>query len=88
MDKHPKNVDGKYYVSYEWCLDHGACVVCAPNNFKYDEDLGGEYVYKQPSTPEEEAQCKQAMAHCPMGAIKNDGETNNSLIAYPIQLKK
>jgi ferredoxin len=88
MYKHPKSVDGKYYIRYDWCIYHGVCEIYAPNNFKYDEELGGEYVYKQPSTPEEEAQCKQAIANCPIGAIRDDGETNRSLTVYPIQIKK
>ena len=31
-------------------------------------------VFKQPTTPEEEALCKEAMEGCPVEAIGNDGE--------------
>ena len=38
-----------------------------------DEHLTA-YVFKQPSTSEEEAQCRQALEECPVAAIRDDGE--------------
>jgi MinD superfamily P-loop ATPase len=38
------------------------------------DDGGYSYVFKQPTTPEEEALCKEAMEGCPVEAIGNDGE--------------
>jgi len=32
------------------------------------------YVFKQPDTPEEEAQCREALKVCPTAAIHDDGE--------------
>lgn len=72
IKKHPLNVIGKYYVDHENCLDHEFCIEVAPNNFKIDEDCYA-YVFKQPQTPEEEAQCKEALEGCPVGAIRDDG---------------
>ncbi|MFY9987207.1 MAG: ferredoxin, partial [Chthoniobacterales bacterium] len=37
-------------------------------------DGGYSYVFKQPTTPEEEALCKEAMGGCPVEAIGNNGE--------------
>jgi ferredoxin len=35
---------------------------------------GHAYVIKQPSTPQEEEACREAMEGCPVEAIGNDGE--------------
>ena len=38
-------------------------------------DEGGySYVFKQPTSPEEEALCKEAMEGCPVEAIGNNAE--------------
>lgn len=74
IKKHPLNVEGKYYVDCESCLDHEICVDEAPNNFKMDEDTWCAYVFKQPESPEEEAQCNEAFLACPVEAINNSGE--------------
>jgi ferredoxin len=72
IKKHPLNVAGRYYVDCETCLDHALYIEAAPNNFKQDEEYIA-YVFKQPDNPEEEAQCRQAMEGCPVGAILDDG---------------
>ena len=69
--KHPLNAKGKYYVDYDTCLNH-CCFDIAPNNFKMDKDYVA-YVFKQPETSEEEAQCQEAMMCCPVEAIHDDG---------------
>ena len=74
IKKHPLNVQGKYYVDYEVCLNHEYCVYEAPHNFKIDENTWCAYTFKQPETPDEENQCKEAMASCPVEAIRDDGE--------------
>ena len=74
IKKHFLNVQGKYYVDYETCLDHECCVDEAPSNFKIDRNSWGAYIFKQPETAEEEIQCKEAMACCPVEAIRDDGE--------------
>lgn len=72
-DKVPDNAPGKFYVDTQ-CIDCNLCRDTAPNNFKQNEEKGYSYVYKQPSTPEEEQQCQEAMEGCPVEAIGNDGE--------------
>ena len=72
--RHPLNAPGTYYVDSDTCLNHQCCIDAAPNNFKMDEHLTA-YVFKQPATSEEEAQCRQALADCPMAAIHDDGES-------------
>ena len=43
-------------------------------NFRRSDEGGYSYVFKQPTTLEEEALCKEAMEGCPVEAIGNDGE--------------
>lgn len=76
IGKHPLNAPGRYYVLCPWCLDHECCIEAAPNNFRMGEDLSA-YVFKQPNTPEEEAQCRRALEECPVEAIRDDGEAHN-----------
>jgi ferredoxin len=45
-----------------------------PPNFTRSDDGGYSYVFKQPTTLEEEALCKEAMEGCPVEAIGNNGE--------------
>ncbi len=72
-DKVELNVDGKYYVDTS-CIDCDVCRTTAPENFKANEDEGYSYVYKQPENDEEDAQCQEAMAGCPVEAIGDDGD--------------
>lgn len=66
-------VAGKYYVD-STCIDCNLCRETAPKNFRRNEDEGYSYVFQQPSTPSEEADCKQALEECPVQAIGDDGE--------------
>jgi ferredoxin len=70
--KYPENVPGKFYVD-DQCIDCDLCRETAPDNFSRNEDGGYSFVFKQPLTPEEEDQCRQAMEGCPVEAIGNDG---------------
>ena len=72
-DRVAENVPGRYYVDSQ-CIDCDVCRVTAPNNFARQEEKGYSFVQKQPETPEEEAQCQEAMDSCPVEAIGNDGE--------------
>jgi len=75
---HPLNAKGKYYVDQNSCLICEDCFHAAPNNFAYNnDDEYGYFVTKQPETPEEEAQCQEAMQSCPIESIFDDGEINN-----------
>jgi ferredoxin len=71
--KWPDNVQGKYYVD-DQCIDCDACRTEAPNNFTRNNSHGYSYVYKQPTTAEEEAACRAAKDACPVEAIGDDGE--------------
>lgn len=70
---HPKHAKGKYYVDADTCLACATCYDEAPNNFRYHDDSGISYVFKQPETPEEEAQCREATRICAVEAICDDG---------------
>jgi ferredoxin len=72
--KYDDNVPGRFYVDKE-CINCDACSLAAPDNFSMDPDSGHAFVSKQPSSPDEEAQCKEAMEGCPVEAIGNDGES-------------
>ena len=72
-DKLPENTDGRYYVDTQ-CIDCSLCVNTAPTNFSHNEAAGYSYVAKQPTTDEEEDQCKESMEACPVEAIGDDGE--------------
>jgi ferredoxin len=70
--KNPENVTGQWYVDVN-CIDCDVCRETAPNNFTQQTQKGYSYVFKQPTTPEEAAQCQEAMEACPVEAIGNDG---------------
>lgn len=72
-DKVPENAPGRYFVD-STCIDCDACREMAPDNFVRSDEEGYSYVAKQPETPEEEAQCKDALEGCPVEAIGNSGE--------------
>ena len=71
---HPLNAKGKYYVEQNTCLDHEICVEEAPDNFKLDNDKYCAFVYKQPTSEKEMAQCRAALEACPVEAIHDDGD--------------
>jgi ferredoxin len=73
IEKNPLNVAGRYYVDCATCIAHDLCVEVAPNNFRKDENYSA-YVFKQPVNPEEEAQCRLAVADCPVAAIHDNGD--------------
>ena len=72
-NKYEDNKPGKYYVDKE-CSACDACVLAAPDHFSMNEDDGHAFVAIQPSSPEEEELCVEAMEGCPVEAIGNDGE--------------
>ena len=72
-NKYVENKPGKFYVDKE-CIACDACVLAAPDNFAMNEDDGHAFVSTQPSTPEEEELCREAMEGCPVEAIGSDGE--------------
>jgi ferredoxin len=70
--KYGENVRGRFYVD-DKCIDCDLCGETAPANFRRNDEGGYYYVFKQPTTPEEEALCKEAMEGCPVEAIGDDG---------------
>ena len=72
-NRYAENVPGKFYVDNQ-CIDCDLCRETAPNNFKRNDDGGYSFVYKQPGTHEEEAQCKEAKEGCPVEAIGDNGD--------------
>jgi ferredoxin len=71
-NRYPENLAGKYYVDNQ-CIDCDLCRETAPSNFGRNDDGGYSYVYKQPSSPDEEKLCKEAMEGCPVEAIGDNG---------------
>ena len=71
-ERYEDNVPGKWYVDKK-CILCSVCSEAAPKNFKEAESGDHDVVYKQPSAEEEEQQCLEAMAACPVEAIGNDG---------------
>jgi len=41
---HPLNIQGRFYVDYEICLDSEYCIGEAPNNFKMNKKFG-EHIF-------------------------------------------
>ncbi|MGE3973888.1 MAG: ferredoxin [Bdellovibrionales bacterium] len=68
-----ENAQGKFYVD-QACIACDACVTIAPDFFSMDQSGGHAFVTKQPSNPETEDQCREAMEGCPVEAIGNDGQ--------------
>lgn len=64
----PENVPGKYFITNE-CIDCDLCRETAPRNMCRSDEKQYSYVCKQPSTKEEEEQCKQAFEGCPVKAV-------------------
>ena len=42
--------------------------------FKRNDERGYSFVYRQPTTPDDEAVCYEALEGCPVEAIGDDGE--------------
>ncbi len=72
-DKVPESVAGKFYVD-EQCIDCDLCRETAPDYFARSDDGGYSYVYNQPTTPEGEELCREALEGCPVEAIGDDGD--------------
>jgi ferredoxin len=72
-DRYPENIPGRYYVDTQ-CTDCDLCRTVAPNNFRRNDYGGYAFVFRQPTTPEEIAQCEEAVDACPCEEIGNDGD--------------
>lgn len=69
--KWSNNVPGSFFVD-EQCIDCDACRTEAPDNFTRDDEHGYSFVYKQPTSPEQETKCQAALEACPVEAIGRD----------------
>jgi ferredoxin len=70
-DRWGENAPGPWYVDRQ-CIDCDLCRTTAPANFKRSNDRYS-FVFRQPRTPGEVEQCRQAAAECPVEAIGADG---------------
>ena len=68
VPKFEDNVPGAWHVNEE-CITCGVCAEAAPENFRLSGDGDHNIVFKQPSSPEELEQAKEAMEECPVEAI-------------------
>ena len=66
-ERWPENAPGGLFVDRE-CIDCDLCRTTAPDNFERSE-LGYSYVARQPANPQEESDCAEALAGCPVEAI-------------------
>ena len=71
--KLPENFPGKYYVD-ETCTACQVCTGAAPNHFRMNDEEETAHVFNQPSTQEEEEECREAMKGCPCESIGDDGD--------------
>jgi len=83
LERLSDNVRGTFYVDCS-CLDCDFCHALAPNNFARDAEHGVYYICKQPETPEELAQCREAVEACPCESIGADGDQHDweTILAY------
>src|SRR6185437_8902369 len=70
--KVPENIPGVYYVDSS-CIACGVCAAAAPTCFSQNRSKNYYYVCKQPATPKEREECKQALSACPTASIGQDG---------------
>lgn len=70
-ERYEDNVPGKWYVDKK-CILCSVCSESAPKNFREADSNDHDVVFKQPDNEEEENQCLEAMAACPVEAIGND----------------
>lgn len=73
----PDNAPGRYWVS-DKCLDYDCCRDALPQVFVRHPELGYSYVARQPRTPEEERIVQELIEVCPVEAIRDEGDTNQS----------
>ena len=71
-EKIPGNVHGPFYVD-STCIDCDRCRETAPASFRRDDDVGMSIVFRQPVTPEEWRQAREALHSCPTDSIGDDG---------------
>ena len=73
QNRTPENASGKYYVLAD-CNNCGRCRKLAPSHFSEHAEGKYSYIQKQPTTPEEDQLCDQALETCPTRSIWADGD--------------
>ena len=71
-DRYPDNAPGGYYVDTS-CIDCDVCRNSAQENFRRNDEGGYSFVYKQPETEPERAECERVREECPVEAIGDNG---------------
>ncbi|HEY0082009.1 MAG TPA: ferredoxin [Pyrinomonadaceae bacterium] len=72
QERFPDNAPGRYYVDAN-CIDCDVCRDSAQENFKRNDAGGYSFVYKQPATEAERAECDRVREECPVEAIGDNG---------------
>ncbi len=72
-ERFPENEPGEFYV-VDSCIGCSRCDELAPFSFRTLEEGGYNYVYHQPSTPEERDAAEEALEECPVEAIGRRGD--------------
>ena len=78
-EKNDLNQPGKYYVDIE-CINCDACILIASEHFGLDEEQDIVFVKRQPSSNDEIELCEEALVGCPVEAIGNDGDQEESVV--------
>jgi ferredoxin len=73
LNIHPNSAPGRFYVDAGSCTCTTACLVEAPENIKIDEEQYTAFVFKQPTSIEEEAALQIAIQVCPYEAVLDEG---------------
>ena len=71
-DRYPDNTPGRYFVDTS-CIDCDVCRDSAQENFRRNDEGGYSFVYKQPETEAERAECERVREECPVEAIGDNG---------------
>jgi ferredoxin len=72
QNRHPLNVEGKFWVDQDSCLACDTCQLEAPENFEFNKDTCSSYVSKQPESEDELKAVRRAIFVCAVEAIIED----------------
>ncbi|WP_372677969.1 ferredoxin [Desulfosarcina sp.] len=81
------NRPASYHVNHR-CIGCCICSAISPKNFRSNHEHGVDYVYQQPSGPEEERLCAEAMDICPVNAIDKLAKGNRGPIMRDRKLNR
>lgn len=75
----------EFEVVEDECIGCRLCVERAPGNLEIPDGSAAARVFRQPSTPEEEAACHEAAEYCPIGALKRSAARNGHSVANHVR---